>query len=865
MRRFLSVILFLLCSVSVVATHQRSGEITFRHISGLTYEFKILTYTFAPSPADRPELEILWGDGTSSILPRTEKVDLANDIRRNVYVGQHTYSGYSAYVISLEDPNRNYGIINIPNSVNVPLYIQTTLVINPFLGPDNSPVLLNPPLDDGCTGIPYIHNPGAYDIDGDSISYRFIPCRGAEGEVIPGFVYPNVADPDNPPGELTINPLTGDILWDHPTMQGEFNLAMLIEEWRHGVRISAITRDMQIHIAACNNDPPVIQPLQDTCVTAGSTISFDVIATDINNDVITLTATGGPIVMENNPADFPQPVDSTGYVKSTFTWQTACLHVQKRPYQVFFKVTDDGQPVKLIDMKTVNILVNGPPPENLTATPIGNSVHLAWNKSPCSNASGYRVYRRFGSFTGELGYCVTGLPEFTGYIPIADRLSIDDTLFTDDNNGNGLIHGIQYCYRVVAVFPDEAESYASDEACASLKKDVPIITNVSIETTGTTDGSIYVAWSKPTELDVLQAPGPYKYLIYRSDGFTGANLILIDSLSDLNDTIYHDLPVNTADFASSYRIELYNDTPGNRFLIGSTQIASSVYLSITPTDNKLELAWEENVPWHNDVNIIYRKNPATQLFDSIGSSAVPFYNDSGLINKVNYCYYIKTVGAYSAPGIIDPIINFSQISCASPLDNVPPCPPELTVETDCEQVLNRLIWTNPNNICCTDVEKYFIYFSPTIQSDIILLDSTLSADDTTFLHANLLGIAGCYAITAIDTTGNQSDYSNLVCVSIHACPVYALPNVFTPNGDGYNDYLVPFPYTSVESIDLKIFNRWGTVVYETTNPKIDWDGKDKNTNRECSDGPYFYTCDVYEYTLKGLMKRALQGVVYILK
>jgi gliding motility-associated-like protein len=865
MRRFLSVILFLLYSVSVVATHQRSGEITFRHISGLTYEFKILTYTFAPSPADRPELEILWGDGTSSILPRSEKVDLPNDIRRNVYVGQHTYSGYSTYVISLEDPNRNYGIINIPNSVNVPLYIQTTLVINPFLGPDNSPVLLNPPLDDGCTGMPYIHNPGAYDIDGDSISYRFIPCRGAEGEVIPGFVYPNVADPENPPGELTINPLTGDILWDHPTMQGEFNLAMLIEEWRHGVRISAVTRDMQIHISACNNDPPVIQPLQDTCVTAGSTISFDVIATDINNDVITLTATGGPIVMENNPADFPQPVDSTGYVKSTFTWQTACLHVQKRPYQVFFKVTDDGQPVKLIDMKTVNILVNGPPPENLTATPIGNSVHLAWNKSPCSNASGYRVYRRFGSFTEELGYCVTGLPEFTGYKPIADLLSIDDTLFTDDNNGNGLIHGIQYCYRVVAVFPDEAESYASDEACASMKKDVPIITNVSIETTGTTDGSIYVAWSKPTELDVLQAPGPYKYLIYRSDGFVGANLILIDSLSDLNDTIYHDLPVNTADFASSYRIELYNDTPGNRFLIGSTQIASSVYLSITPTDNKLELAWEENVPWHNDVYMIYRKNPATQLFDSIGSSAVPFYNDSGLINKVNYCYYIKTVGAYSAPGIIDPIINFSQISCASPLDNVPPCPPELTVETDCEQVSNTLIWTNPNNICCTDVEKYFIYFSPTIQSDIILLDSTLSADDTTFLHANLLGIAGCYAIIAIDTTGNQSDYSNLVCVSIDACPVYALPNVFTPNGDGYNDYLVPFPYTSVESIDLKIFNRWGTVVYETTDPKIDWDGKNKNTNRECSDGPYFYTCDVYEYTLEGLMKRALQGVVYILK
>jgi hypothetical protein len=35
------------------ATHQRAGEITYRHISGLTYEVTITTYTFAPSAADR--------------------------------------------------------------------------------------------------------------------------------------------------------------------------------------------------------------------------------------------------------------------------------------------------------------------------------------------------------------------------------------------------------------------------------------------------------------------------------------------------------------------------------------------------------------------------------------------------------------------------------------------------------------------------------------------------------------------------------------------------------------------------------------------------------------------------------------------
>jgi gliding motility-associated-like protein len=865
MRKASAIICLSLWSLFAYATHERAGEITFKHISGLTYQFQILTYTYAPSPADRPELELQWGDGTSSILPRVEKVDLTNDIRRNVYIGEHTYSGYSTYVVSLEDPNRNYGIINIPNSVNVPFYIETTIVLNPFLGPNNSPILLNPPLDDGCVGYPYLHNPGAYDMDGDSISYRFIQCKGAYGQVIPGFVYPNVADPNHPHGNLTINPVTGDIVWDSPTLAGEYNLAMLIEEWRHGIKISSVTRDIQIHIAACNNHPPQIMPINDTCVVAGSTISFDVTATDIDNDDITLTATGGPLILDNHPAVFEQPVTGSGTVTSTFTWSTVCSHVQQQPYKVYFKVTDNGYPVKLIDIKTVSITVNAPAPELISITPLGNTIKLLWNESSCENATGYRIYKRFGSFDDTLGYCVTGLPAYTGYVPIGEVSPRTNTTFTDDNYGIGLIHGISYCYRIIALFSDGAESYASNELCASLKKDVPIITNVSITSTDKSHGSIYTAWSKPTELDTLLAPGPYKYLIYHSEGLTGTNFILIDSLPDLNDTIFTDTGLSTVDIPYTYRIDLYNNTPGNRFLIGYTQPASSVFLSVAPTDNELKLSWQEQVPWQNEYYTIYKRNDVTQAYDSIGTSLTTHYNDSGLINGINYCYYIEATGHYSSPGIIDPLLNSSQIACGTPIDNVPPCPPTLTVETDCDHVSNFLRWTNPNHFCSHDAERYLIYFTPTLVNDFIILDSIPDANDTTFLHANLPSISGCYAVTAIDTVGNQSDFSNVVCVSIDSCSRYALPNAFTPNGDGYNDYFVPYPYTSVQNIDLKVFNRWGTVVFQTNDPAIRWDGKDKNTNRPCSDGAYFYTCDVYEITLEGIQKRSLQGVLYILK
>ena len=71
MRKFF-ILLFLLTFIAgpLMATHQRAGEITFRYISGTTYEVTIVTYSYAPSPADRYELQIDWGDKTKTVLAR---------------------------------------------------------------------------------------------------------------------------------------------------------------------------------------------------------------------------------------------------------------------------------------------------------------------------------------------------------------------------------------------------------------------------------------------------------------------------------------------------------------------------------------------------------------------------------------------------------------------------------------------------------------------------------------------------------------------------------------------------------------------------------------------------------------------------
>lgn len=844
------------------ATHQRAAEIVYRHLSGLAYEITLISYTFTPSPANayRDFLFINWGDGTMTEIPRVEEVYLPGDITYNRYLGQHVFPGPSTYIISCEDPNRNGGILNIPNSINTPLFIYSELTINPFMGGyNNSPVLLLPPIDNGCVDQPFYHNPGAFDADGDSLSYKLVPCRGAQGQEIPGYTYPEASH------SLTLNATTGDLIWDSPVQQGEYNIAILIEEWRNGIRIGSVLRDMQIIVVACNNHPPVIDPLTDTCVEAGMNLRFPVHAYDPDSNNLILTGTGGPMMMANNPA-FMEPDPATGHaqVEALFQWNTLCEHIKNSAYPLFFKAKDDASPVNLVTIKSMTIKVIAPPPKNLMAHPTGNNITLTWDPYGCTNAQGFIIYRNTDSTGYQPGYCETGVPSTTGYTKIAETNDIAQTLFLDDNGGSGLVRGIKYCYMVTAKFPDLAESHASNEACATLKKDVAVITNVSIHVTSTTSGSIFLAWSKPTELDTLQVPGPYVYVIARSRSEAPGQFSPIDSLFSLNDTLYTDSMLNTRQYAFLYRIDLYNRTPGNHFFIGSSQIAASMYLTLAPTDKMLKLHWTNQVPWVNEWFVVYRKSPDSAGFDSVGVTTAPNYSDQGLVNGSTYCYRIKSTGKYSASGFIHPIVNFSEESCGTPVDNVPPCPPVLTVTTQCDESKNVLNWTFPADTCPHDIVKYCIYYSPA-QGNLVPIDSLTNQDDTVYIHQPVQSIVGCYAVSAVDSVGNRSPISNIVCVDNTACSVYLLPNVFSPNGDGFNDLFHPFPYTSVSEIDLKVFDRWGRVVFTTKDPDINWDGKDETTKQPCSDGTYFFVCDLTEITLQGSVQRTIQGSLTILR
>lgn len=879
LKKIVYILVFLL-STSAFATHNRAGEITFTHISGLTYEVTVTTYTKDSSPADRPELEIRWGD--SSPLDSIPRVNgsgqlLGNDIKKNVYRAQHTYPGPNPapYTISIEDPNRNADVLNIPNSVNVVFYLETKLWINPFVGINNSPVLLNPPIDNACVGEIYVHNPGAVDADGDSLYYSLQESLREGGQSIPNYQYPNASS------FITINSFTGDLIWDSPVNVGEHNVAILIEEFRDGVKIGSILRDMQITVVPNCAPSPDITGIADTCIIAGDTLALTYNAT--GSYAVTLTVTGIPFTIAN-PAIFQQTTLPSTITSASLYWESQCNHVRNSQYFISVKAVQAG-PYNLADFFTTTVTVIGPPPQNFMATVQSNAIDLIWDRTECSQVTQYKIYRRQGPSGWIPARCETGVPAYTGFQLIATTSSINDTTYRDDNNGLGLVNGEDYCYRIVACYPDGAESKASEEVCEQLKKDVPIITNVSVNTTSPTFGSMYIAWSKPTEHDILQYPGPYRYLIYRSEQ-TSNNMVLIDSTATINDTTFTDTLLNTQDFIYYYRVDIYSvPNASTRDLMGKSTIASSVYLRLFPTDNRVVLDWHELVPWNVNQHVIYRQNPSTLVFDSIDITSNLIYIDSGLVNQTEYCYKVKSIGNYTATSVISPLINYSQEICATPIDNIPPCPPNLCVEVDCEQEQNTLHWQNPTTGCAADVLQYNIYKKDSITGEYELIVNMPNAADSIYIHDNILSIVGCYVITGIDSVGNESVYSDSVCVDNpngacegnkgcvynvndaldSDCFKYRLPNVFTPGDDGLNDLFEPFPYRFIESVHMEIFNRWGTLVYETTDPDILWDGNNFESKQECGDGTYYYVCTVNENCLTGVEPRIIKGFVSLLR
>ena len=913
---------FLLAGISSAwATHIRAGEIIAERISvqTLTYRITVVGYTDTRSSVDFGPGLVNFGDGREVQLNTESDIflvePLGNQIEKNTFVITHTFQGPGEYTIRFQEFNRNDLTLNMDNSVDTPFYVETKITIDPFIGINNSPVLTIPPVDNGAINVRFIHNPGAYDPDGDSLAYELDIPKQAFQRPVNNYRDPNVSEfsfnqESGAPGALfSIDEIFGDLVWDAPGTAGQFNVAFKIKEYRklegEWVQIGYVVRDMQIIIENSNNKRPELILPDDICVEAGTLIEEIIQGSDPDGDPIKIEVFGEPLQIDNNKATYspisefqPQP----GIVN--FSWQTVCNHVRAREYEVRVRITDQPRSgPALVDIKTWRIKVIGPPPvwDELTQMQ-GRTVELNWDPYVCANsAKEMQIWRRINSDPYVPDSCETGIRPGYELVGITDMETFS---FTDLNGGEGLAPGNTYCYRLVAAYPEPrlGESVVSEEICITIDVDVPILTNVSVEATDASEGEIFVKWTPPYDIDKTQFPGPYTYELLRSEGFTGTQNRV--SLGITSDTLFTDTGLNTENLVYNYKVVLLDQ--GTK--IDTSSSASSVRLEPTIINEAIELNWTFTVPWNNQIgeykHEVYRNRTDAEAADvdtfvkiaevDVTQNGFSYLDDGSfngvpLVKEIEYCYYVITKGAYNVEGLIYPLENKSQIICAKPDDNRLPCPPVLTFEgPECaayvaDQPCNsssfehELSWVPDFSGNCDDeLSGFKLYFTSEGEEGEFTLVGEYSSLQLQATLTNLPTYRGCYYITAVDRSGNESEPSNVVCVD--NCPSYNLPNAFTPNGDGINDTFSAFdnPFSEcprfVTGVELFIVNRWGVEVFRYNSLEsnendvfIRWNGRDKNGN-ELPVGTYFYSGKVFFDVLDpSQQERELKGTIQILR
>jgi gliding motility-associated-like protein len=149
------------------------------------------------------------------------------------------------------------------------------------------------------------------------------------------------------------------------------------------------------------------------------------------------------------------------------------------------------------------------------------------------------------------------------------------------------------------------------------------------------------------------------------------------------------------------------------------------------------------------------------------------------------------------------------------------------------------------------VEKYEVW-RKLDQDTVYSFVSFVNGTETNF--SSQIGADGFihnYLIRATEKEGSNESWSNAVGMEF-THPI-TVPNVFTPNGDGYNQYFFIPKIELYKEAELSVVDRWGKSVYKSNGYKNDWDGDDLST------GVYYYVLD--------LKKRntVIKGIVNIVK
>jgi gliding motility-associated-like protein len=374
MKKAFIIFLILAVHLPLAATHIVGGDITLKSLGSNNYEITLRFYrdcSPGTAPYDNPitlgayDLVTNAEAFTFSLPLISQQILTLGDscftpvgicVEEGIYKDTiNLPNNPNGYYISWQRCCRNNIIQNIvlPGDAGMVFYMEfpDPSIVN------SSPVFGSYPNAYFCAGQPNTQDFSAVDADGDSLAYFLVtPLNGNASAATPipapsAGPYTTItwqspysaADMVGGTPVMSINPVTG-ILVAAPTTLGVYVFAVVVEEYRGGVKIGEVRRDIQYSVITCNtNQAPVFtQPVvSNYSIVAGDSLCIPIQANDINSDWVGLSASS-ELFTNPNTSGFTAftPDSAIGTVQSSLCFQSTCAHIREQAYTATFYARD---------------------------------------------------------------------------------------------------------------------------------------------------------------------------------------------------------------------------------------------------------------------------------------------------------------------------------------------------------------------------------------------------------------------------------------------------------------------------------------------------------------------------------------------
>ena len=471
---------------------------------------------------------------------------------------------------------RNNAISTLTSPGTNEMYISS--IINTGLSAcNNSPSFLNSPTPFACINQAVFYNHGAVDQDGDDLRYSLTSCKRAAGSSV---TYNNqlgisAQNPLISSNGININANTGAISFT-PTALQIGVVCVLVEEFRNGVKIGEVIRDIQFTVVNCLNQAPSLSGINgsnsfDTTINIGQQLCFTIFSSDPNQGQLLTLSYNNAIPS----ASFSS--NSNPFPSGTFCWTASPADTGLNTFTV--QVADNYCPIVGQNTYTYSIYVNPASPP----APCAINVSLvSFGDLRCSNSDGTAQITASG---GTAPYSFTVINNSNGLI-----YSNNSGIFNTLTAGN---------YSVVV-----SDSNSCQPNCSNLSFQIG---GSATTLTHTAQGSVNLCPAPNTfgGIITLTANGgtaPYLYSV--GNGFSSSNIF-----NGLASGTYQTIVMDANGCYSNQTVNITSPNPLTAAIINVIQPACgrrNGRFTITPIGGTAPYQYQVN-------NILYTSNVITNL------------------------------------------------------------------------------------------------------------------------------------------------------------------------------------------------------------------------------------------------------------